>query len=168
MLKSDLNFIKTKAHLIELLNKVQTRLGAGLNSKLLSCDSNETCLRYEKNFVSPSERTQSQLILTLIHQRIHFANEMKLLKQKGCLPKTHLLHKLRLYIKKKVIRVGGRLGDSLFLLEKKHPLLIYPHDYLTRLVIRRVHLDTLHCSASMTLGTLRLTNWVDVMPLKIQ
>ena len=68
----------------ELLAKIQTRLGAGLDSKLLNLDSNETCLRYARNFITPSELTRSELVLTLIHQRVHFANEIKLLKKQKC------------------------------------------------------------------------------------
>ncbi|XP_029160290.1 uncharacterized protein LOC114932289 [Nylanderia fulva] len=59
-----------------------------------------------------------------------------------------------------VLRVGGRLKHALLLYDEKHPVIVPPDSWMTRLLIESCHCRTLHGGVQMTLGLLRLRFWV--------
>ena len=59
-----------------------------------------------------------------------------------------------------VIRVGGRLANSPFSVDKKFPITIPKTSPLAELLIRESHLRNLHSGLQMTLFALRQTVWI--------
>lgn len=53
-----------------------------------------------------------------------------------------------------VIRVGGRLQNSKLSIQERHPILLAPHP-IVNLIIRHVHVQSLHAGVQLTLATLR-------------
>lgn len=60
---------------------------------------------------------------------------------------------------KGIIRVGGRIQNSNFLYDKKHPILICSKHHLTRLLFVNEHLRLLHAGPQLTLASLREKFW---------
>lgn len=58
------------------------------------------------------------------------------------------------------IRVGGRLQNANISYDQKYPILLPHEHHLTKLLITKIHLDTLHGGIKLTLSTLRQNYWV--------
>ena len=59
-----------------------------------------------------------------------------------------------------LLRVGGRLSYSSLDFDAKHPLILFDRDPLTTLIIRQVHLATLHGGILSTLSAIRSKYWI--------
>lgn len=58
------------------------------------------------------------------------------------------------------LRVGGRLHNANVQFNQKHPILLPRDHHLTKLIISKIHLYTLHGGIKLTLATLRQNYWV--------
>lgn len=59
----------------------------------------------------------------------------------------------------KLIRVGGRLGNSQFDYGKKHPVILPNHHLISKLIALDEHLKLLHCGPQQLLCSLRESYW---------
>lgn len=59
-----------------------------------------------------------------------------------------------------LIRCRGRIHNSALPYESKHPILLAKHHWLTRLVVRDAHHETLHGGVADTLITIRKSFWI--------
>ena len=60
----------------------------------------------------------------------------------------------------KVIRVGGRLANSPYTIDRKLPVLVPRKSPITEMLIREAHKKNLHAGPQLTLYTLRRTTWI--------
>ena len=70
------------------------------------------------------------------------------------------LLKLNLFLHEGLVKVGGRLGNSLLPFENKHLLLLYPDDKVAKWLIKEVHLNTMHGGPQVTLAIFRMQYWI--------
>lgn len=129
------------------------------------------CFRFIKNCrmqraqrVLGCLRTQelsfSMTSLILLSQSQSFSAEIGLLRtnQFGLLRGP--LRRLNPFIDNKgILRVGGRLGDSSFSFNKKHPILLSSGHPLAKLIFSYAHLELLHAPPQLLLYHVRETYW---------
>lgn len=91
-------------------------------------------------------------MLCQLAQQESFSQEYTDLDKNKLVPKQSKILSLNPYIKEKLIRVGGRLRNSPYNFNKKHPILPSPKHHLTLLIIREAHLFQLHYGPQMLLS----------------
>ncbi|XP_076248135.1 uncharacterized protein LOC143187841 [Calliopsis andreniformis] len=93
-------------------------------------------------------------------QGSHFAEEYRCLKNHRSIPVKSPLKSLNPFLDDKdVLRVGGRLENATLAWETKHPIIL-PKHYVSTLIIRQCHVDTLHGGLQLTLHTVRQNYWI--------
>ncbi|XP_076246262.1 uncharacterized protein LOC143186471 [Calliopsis andreniformis] len=93
-------------------------------------------------------------------QGSHFAEEYRCLKNHRSIPVKSPLKSLNPFLDDKdVMRVGGRLENATLAWETKHPIIL-PKHYVSTLIIRQCHVDTLHGGLQLTLHTVRQNYWI--------
>ena len=112
-------------------------------------------IEIEDSNITSAELDRNELVLVNIHQNEYFPTEKAIFRKKGKLPNNSVILNLNPYLDGELLRVGGRLGNSEFQEESKHPLILHPYDYLTRWLINETHLKRLHASSTLTLTELR-------------
>lgn len=86
--------------------------------------------------------------------------EYDMLIKKQCLPKGSPLNKLNVFLdKNKLIRVGGRLQNSSFSYDKKHPFVIQSTHRFSKLLFEFTHKNLMHAGPQLLLATIRDTYW---------
>lgn len=105
-----------------------------------------------------NEIKQSLSYLVKVAQSESFAKEINLIKSNKRLTSTNLLQ-LSPYISDGVLRVGGRLNNTNFDFEKKHPALLSGKHHLTKLLMRAEHLRLLHAGPQLLLSSFRDQFW---------
>lgn len=108
------------------------------------------------------ELREADMTLVRLSQLESFPDEfMSLSNTCGTLGNKHNLLKLNLFIDdEKIIRVGGRLGNSdHFTFDKKHPILISSNHIFSILLFRHEHKQLLHAGPQALLSNLRETWW---------
>ena len=89
-----------------------------------------------------------------------FAQDLHHLKTgAGLHPKSKLLPLHPFVDNKGILRVGGRLQNSILPYEQKHPILLPKGHHITELVIREAHLQHHHAGINSTLYAVRQTYW---------
>ncbi|KAK9745482.1 Integrase zinc binding domain [Popillia japonica] len=59
-----------------------------------------------------------------------------------------------------IIRVGGRLSNSQFAYDKKHPIILSGKHHLSKLIVTHEHLRLLHAGPQLLLSSLRDKFWI--------
>lgn len=130
------------------------------------------CLRFIKNCskqdkdrqfgpLTAKELTLSLNTLIKISQSDSFYHEYKLLKKGLPLKSKSSLVSFNPFIDTDdLIRVGGRLHNSLYTHDKKHPFLLSGKHYLSKLITSREHLVMLHAGPQLLLASLRDRFWI--------
>ncbi|XP_029166209.1 uncharacterized protein LOC114937015 [Nylanderia fulva] len=96
-----------------------------------------------------------------IVQALHFPDEVAAAIAGRSGPPRSPLIKLSPFLDDQgVLRVGGRLKHALLPYDEKHPVIVPPASWMTRLLIESCHRRFLHGGVQMTLGLLRLRFWV--------
>lgn len=95
-------------------------------------------------------------------QKMDYSEEIALLvKTPSLLPSSHHLITLNPFVcANGFLRVGGRLQNANIIYDTKCPMLLEKANPLTKLIIRKTHIDTLHGGAKITLASLRNRFWV--------
>ncbi|XP_024885965.1 uncharacterized protein LOC112463685, partial [Temnothorax curvispinosus] len=94
-------------------------------------------------------------------QATHFQEELATIRRGEPLPSRSCLAKLSPFQDEHgLLRVGGRLRNSLLALDAKHPVILPSGSHFTGLVIDAHHRRTLHGGVQMTLGSLRQEYWL--------
>ncbi|XP_076247811.1 uncharacterized protein LOC143187485 [Calliopsis andreniformis] len=93
-------------------------------------------------------------------QGSHFAEEYRCLKNHRSIPVKSPLKSLNPFLDDMdVLRVGGRLENATLAWETKHPIIL-PKHYVSTLIIRQCHVDTLHGGLQLTLHIVRQNYWI--------
>lgn len=89
-----------------------------------------------------------------------FGEELKQLERNGTLPNNHALKSLNLFLLNGVIRVGGRISNSAYKLDKRHQMLLPKHHRFTEMLINALHLRHLHIGAQGLHALIRGRYWI--------
>ncbi|GFT08341.1 integrase catalytic domain-containing protein [Trichonephila clavipes] len=116
------------------------------------------CLRFVKNcslsackrrksFLTTAELSEAEKGIVKFIQRDHFSMEVSYLSAGKQLPSTNKLIPLTpFYDDSGIIRVGGRLKNSILADSHKHPILLPKTDHIMNLIISDYHLKLLHAA----------------------
>lgn len=89
-----------------------------------------------------------------------FPEEYSLLKVGKPLPKSNRLKSLSPFIDDSdIIRVGGRLDNSPYSFDVKHPVLLDSKHHLTYLIFRKTHIQLMHAGPQLLLANVRQGYW---------
>ena len=118
--------------------------------------------------LSSEELPNARLCLVFNHQRKHYAEEFRIIRENAKLDadkRLPLLGNSSLMALKPILiqgllRVGGRLSQTDLDPNVKHPLILQANDHLVRLLIEDTHLRVLHGSVQATLIPLRQEFWI--------
>lgn len=121
------------------------------------------CLGSKKNktigSLSTKELEAADQCLVRISQRICFPEDYGRLERGLELsPKSKILN-LNPFTVNGVIRVGGRLRNSNFTFNKKHPMLVSPKHLICKMIFDTEHLRLLHAGPQMLLSSIRQKYW---------
>ncbi|GBP12586.1 hypothetical protein EVAR_10249_1 [Eumeta japonica] len=112
------------------------------------------------SYLRNSELENSKNILLKSSQHESFGEEYQLLKQNKRLPYKNRLLSLSPFIDAEgLLRVGGRLKNSFYDYDVKHPVLLSGKHRLTRLIFTKYHIQLLHAGPQLLLATIRQKYW---------
>lgn len=94
--------------------------------------------------------------IVLVLQKNYFTDELERLKEGSNITKTSCLYKLDPFIAANgVLRVGGRLKDSLSPYGVRHPAVLPSQAHLTKLYAQHIHKQTGHQGKNVTINHIR-------------
>ncbi|KAL0867450.1 hypothetical protein ABMA27_008237 [Loxostege sticticalis] len=109
------------------------------------------------------ELKKSHILILQCAQLQMFPDEYKLLQSGKTLPHKNRLISLTPFVDTNgLIRVGGRLDNSPYDFDSKHPILLCSSHVLTKLIFQMQHIKLLHAGPQLLLASIRQTYW----PLK--
>jgi len=118
----------------------------------------------DKRFMGPptvKELDDALKFMISLAQRKHFSEQLDALKVNGKLKKKDKLLSLNPFIGNDgLLRVGGRLSNSLLKYDEKFPIILPRLDHLTNMIIRHCHLVNFHAGTTLMLSQLRRTYWI--------
>lgn len=129
------------------------------------------CLRYINNLkcdrkdrmlgtLSVVELDRAMISLIKITQEKSFSLEIRDLSLKKEISHKSILLSLHPFLDRYgILRVGGRIKQSNFNFDKKHPIILPKSHTLTDLIIQKEHIRLLHCGPNMLLASLRDQYW---------
>lgn len=106
---------------------------------------------------------EMQASLTLIlqcAQRKMFPDEYIALKAGKPLPHKNRLNALSPFLDtNNIIRVGGRLDNSPYTFDTKHPILLCSKHHITKIIFKMYHIKLMHAGPQLLLANIRQTYW---------
>lgn len=94
-------------------------------------------------------------------QSDEFGNEINLLKVGKPVESNSKVKTLAPFLDENfVMRVGGRIENSLVPYQQQHPIILPAHHHLCKLIIHEAHLTMLHGGNTSTLSYLRQKHWI--------
>ncbi|KAL0880271.1 hypothetical protein ABMA27_002728 [Loxostege sticticalis] len=94
-------------------------------------------------------------------QRDHFEHDITIINNNENLPKRSSLRALNPFLDENhILRVGGRLENTQWSGNRKHPILLPKKSHLTDLIIDNAHKQTLHGGPQLMLCYLQSTYWI--------
>lgn len=106
-----------------------------------------------------SELTYSAEFMVKTVQREMFPEEYELLSSGKPLPNKNRLKKLSPFIESGIIRVGGRLDNSCYDYNVRHPIIICSKHNFSKLIFNFFHLRLFHAGPQLLLATIRHEYW---------
>ena len=91
----------------------------------------------------------------------HYQGEIATLQNGLALKKSTPLISLRPFLDEKgILRVGGRIGQSILPYDAKHPVILNPKSALTKLIVKQKHAECRHAGTNYVLAILRQDYWI--------
>lgn len=110
--------------------------------------------------INSDEINNSVMLLIQIGQLQSFSFEIGLLKQRKTLPQKNKLLQLTPFIDSNdILRVGGRLENSQYNFDKKHPIILDSKHNLTKLIMINEHIRLFHAGQQLLLASVRDKYW---------
>ena len=104
---------------------------------------------------------QSENALLMYTQTQHFSDVREILgKRHGQVSKSNSVYKLDPFLKRGLLRVGGRLSKMNIPDEMKFPILLPYKSHVTTLILRDIHVKLAHAGRNHVLAQLREKFWV--------
>ncbi|XP_022837371.1 uncharacterized protein LOC111364652 isoform X2 [Spodoptera litura] len=114
----------------------------------------------QSSYLTVSELKSSQNLLLHISQQEMFPEEYTCLKSNQPLHKKNRLISLSPFIDSdNLIRVGGRLNNSHYSYDVKHPILLCSKHHITQLIFENEHIVLFHAGPQLLLAHIRLSYW---------
>ncbi|GFS96396.1 integrase catalytic domain-containing protein [Trichonephila clavipes] len=114
-----------------------------------------------KSFLTTAELSEAEKGIVKFIQRDHFLMEVSYLSAGKQLPSTNKLIPLTpLYDDSGIIRVRGRLKNSILADSQKHPILLPKTNHVVNLIISDYHLNLLHASPQLLQAAFREKFWI--------
>lgn len=111
------------------------------------------------NYLSENELSNALNVVIRVSQKESFPEYSELLKGKA-LPNKSSLLKFNAFIdKNKLMRVGGRLENSSYTYNKKHPILIQSTHRFTKLLFEFEHTKLMHAGPQLLLAIIKDNYW---------
>nr|CAH7750739.1 unnamed protein product [Callosobruchus chinensis] len=111
--------------------------------------------------LSNQELLNAMKLIVRIVQKEFFHNELKQLRLKGVLEQNSNLASLSPFIDEDgLLRVGGRLKNSPYELNKKYPMLLHAEHLITKLLFEYEHYRLMHVGPNTLLSIIRENFWV--------
>lgn len=129
------------------------------------------CQRFINNLKRPPEQrvmgdisikdmSASLIPLLKMAQRERYSSEIHCLRQGKSLDTKNSLLSLNPFLDNDgILRVGGRIQNSEFSFDKKHPIILHPSHFLTKLIFNYEHIRLLHCGPNHLLSSIRDKYW---------
>ncbi|KAK9679933.1 Integrase zinc binding domain [Popillia japonica] len=129
-------------------------------------------IRFKTNCLQKSEESYSKCLspneihnafkkLVKLSQAEYFEKEIKLLERGAHVAKiSKILNLNPILDTDSLLRVGGRLENSLLTSDAKHPLLIHHKHRLARLIAEEEHIRLLHAGPQQVLASIREQFWI--------
>lgn len=126
------------------------------------------CFRFAKNCRTiPNDRNVNPLTVSELDHvlvvLIKISQQESLLKEIECISKGDQKHKLLslspFLDEKGILRVGGRLTNSVLPFNRKHPMLLCSSHELTKMLFREEHIRLLHTGPQHLLASIRRNFW---------
>lgn len=116
-------------------------------------------LTFSHNYLTDDELKTALNLIIRTSQRESFP-EYDLLFKNQKLPKKSQLLKFNVYLDAdNIMRVGGRLDNSSFSYEKRHPVILHSSHQFTKLLFKFEHDRLMHAGPQLLLATIRDTYW---------
>lgn len=128
---------------------------------------------WRKSYVGQDELDHALQWHIRDNQRMAFAEEIHILKRRQdhavpedtrnqlALPKTSRIRTLAPWLDSDgILRVGGRIRHAQLSRDQRHPIILAKDSRLAKLIIRRIHKDTLHGGTQLMIQTLRQKYWI--------
>ncbi|XP_045448920.1 uncharacterized protein LOC123657418 [Melitaea cinxia] len=114
------------------------------------------------SYLTSSEMQRSYDVIIRTIQKYEFEEDYQRLINNKNISRNSKLSSLCPYIDKndKLMRVRGRLNNSLLSSSAKHPIILPSHSRLTNLIISEAHTLTLHGGPRLTLSFIREKYWI--------
>lgn len=107
------------------------------------------------------ELEEALKLLIKLAQRKHFSESLDRLKANKHLERKDKLLPLNPFIDGNgLMRVGGRLSNSLLQYNEKFPIILPKIDSITQLIVRDVHLNNFHAGITLMISQLRRQYWI--------
>lgn len=117
-----------------------------------------------KRYIGPPtvlELDDALKLMIKFAQRRNFSETIKLLETSKRLKRNDKLLSLNPFIGADgLMRVGGRLSNSLLKYDEKFPIILPKKDPITNLIIRELHLVNFHAGTTLMLSQLRRRYWI--------
>ncbi|KAJ0177755.1 hypothetical protein K1T71_006628 [Dendrolimus kikuchii] len=157
------NTIENTNTILQLINRTSNfikliRIFTYIQRFINKCKQNKT--QY-KNHLTCIELQTSKLKLISIAQQDMFPNEFNILISGKSLHIKNRLASLSPFMDNNhsVIRVGGRLKNSYYSYDIKHPILLCSKHHLTKIIFGMQHKLSLHAGPQLLLAQIRQTYW---------
>lgn len=100
-------------------------------------------------------------VIVQLSQQDMFYDELATLQKGESLPRSNKLSSLTPFIDhNKLLRVGGRLSNSPYSYDVKHPILLDSKHHLTKIIFSSQHIKLLHAGPQLLLANIRQSYWV--------
>lgn len=110
--------------------------------------------------INSDEINESVMLLIKKCQLQSFSFEIGLLKQGKQLPQKNKLLQLTPFVDSNdIVRVGGRLGNSNYNFDKKHPIILDSKHHFTKLLMINEHIRLFHAGQQLLLASVRDKYW---------
>ncbi|XP_073949686.1 uncharacterized protein [Choristoneura fumiferana] len=145
-----------------LTNRVSTfskiiRVVAYIKRFINNCSKNTN---KKSGFLQSSELMSAQKSIVSVCQKEMFEEEFSLLKSGKSLPPKNKLLPFTPYIDSdNLLKVGGRLDNTYYSEEVKHPIMLCSKHRLTKLIFDYFHLQFLHAGPQLLLNSIKQLFW---------
>lgn len=130
------------------------------NRKQLLTREQIECI-YKSEQLEIEDLIRAKNVIIRVSQQAVYAKEVYELKSFGSVGRKSTLKSLYPFIDDQgLLRIGGRISQSNFSYDKKHPIIIPYGDHLVNLIIREAHYKALHGGNQLTLALIRHEYWI--------
>ncbi|XP_072403251.1 uncharacterized protein [Diabrotica undecimpunctata] len=127
--------------------------------RFISMISNKDSRRTNGPLNTEELRKAHKLLLKMSQRESYTVEINNLLNRQEINTKSKILNLNPFIDQEGLLRVGGRLTNSDYSYDKKHPIIVSAHNPLTKLIFKSEHLKLMHAGPQLLLSSLRQSIW---------